>query len=182
MHVACMADPLRTMPALPPKADIGERYWMSTLCHKRTSASPNRSPRRRGTDAGHKTQRTAEVSCGEFRTLQHWHVAGHSPPNSSSTVAVGLGISRACCFGEYSVPMPNGCRIGKTATVWGTKAKPSVVPKPRRLCCSPTPARRFRQTLWPRCAESDQDFAMSALSQEADFPLRRCDVRFGSDS
>jgi hypothetical protein len=27
---------------------------------------------------------------------------------------------------EFSVPMPNGCRPEKTATVWGTKAKPSV--------------------------------------------------------
>jgi len=26
-------------------------------------------------------------------------------------------------------------RIASTATVWGTKAKPSVSPKPRRLCC-----------------------------------------------
>ena len=31
--------------------------------------------------------------------------------------------------------MPNGCHLGETATVWGTKARPSVLPKPRRLCC-----------------------------------------------
>jgi hypothetical protein len=34
---------------------------------------------------------------------------------------------------------------------------------------SPTPARRFRETLWPQCAASDQDFAMSALSQKQTF-------------
>jgi hypothetical protein len=37
---------------------------------------------------------------------------------------VGLRISPY--WGDLSVPTPNGCRIGKTATAWGTKAKPSV--------------------------------------------------------
>ena len=46
--------------------------------------------------------------------------------------------------------MPNGCRSGKTAPVWGTKAKPPVSPKPRRLCC-PVPSHTpmaLAQTLW----------------------------------
>lgn len=48
---------------------------------------------------------------------------------------VGWKFPYFLLWGDLSVPMPNGCRTGKTATVWGTKAKPSVSPKPRRLCC-----------------------------------------------
>src|SRR5215469_18369423 len=52
---------------------------------------------------------------------------------------VGLGLSPT---GESFQFDPNGCRIGSPATVWGTKAKPSVSPKPRRLCCLLFPQHR----------------------------------------
>jgi hypothetical protein len=44
---------------------------------------------------------------------------------------VGLGIP----WWEFSVSTPDGCRPEKTAPAWETKARPPVLPKPRRLCC-----------------------------------------------
>ena len=35
----------------------------------------------------------------------------------------------------FPVSILSGCRPEKTAPAWETKAKPSVMPKPRRLCC-----------------------------------------------
>ena len=129
-----------------------------------------------------KTHRTAEVSCGEFRTSQHFHVAGHSLPNSSNMIR--LSGWESPYFGEFSVPMPNGCRIGKTATVWGTKAKPSVAPKPRRLCCQlPNHAlMTLAQTFWPRCAESDQGFRGVRFGSKADIRAVRRHVRYSPES
>jgi hypothetical protein len=34
----------------------------------------------------HKRHHASEVSCGEFETSQHCHVAGHTLPNSSNII------------------------------------------------------------------------------------------------
>jgi hypothetical protein len=74
-----------------------------------------------------KTQPTAEVSCGEFRTSQHCHVAGHTAEFVKYDSLVGVGISQQLEIFQFRCPTDAGTK--------GMKAEPSVSPKPRRLCC-----------------------------------------------
>jgi len=54
----------------------------------------------RGSDVGHKTARTVEVSCGEVVTSQHCRVSGQSLPNSSNMIR--WSGWRSPLWGEFS--------------------------------------------------------------------------------
>ena len=86
----------------------------------------------RGSDVGHKTARTVEVSCGEVVTSQHCRVSGQSLPNSSNMIR--WSGWRSPLWGEFSSDaqqMP----FRKDGDCMGDEGKAVGMPKPRRLCC-----------------------------------------------
>jgi hypothetical protein len=69
--------------------------WLTSIVARETGSKVDNSLRayRRNSNlfttavgAGRKTQRTEEVSCGEFGIWQHCHIAGHSLPNSANMI------------------------------------------------------------------------------------------------
>jgi hypothetical protein len=80
--------------------------------------------------------------------------------------------------------MPNGCRT-EMATVWGTKAKPPVMPKPRRLCCLCSIARKTS----PQRDRAGALFLFKVdrqrrrpLGSKGDISAERIHVRFTAES